>query len=162
MYKRGEIYYIEPSKTLQTTGSEQRPNRPGVIVSNDENNEKSSTVEIVYLTTQPKNEIPTHVIVNSSARQSTALCEQITTVAIERIADYMGQCTEEEMEKIENAMIKSLGIKPNNIIEDEQQKKKWEKIKYELEGQKEIYQDVLKFIIKMFTEEVENENEDNK
>lgn len=51
MIKRGEIYYIEPSKTLQTTGSEQRPNRPGVVVSNNENNEHSSIVEIVYLTT---------------------------------------------------------------------------------------------------------------
>lgn len=33
--KRGEIYYVEPSKQYQETGSEQRSNRPAIIVSND-------------------------------------------------------------------------------------------------------------------------------
>ena len=49
-FKRGEIYYIESS--FATTGSEQRPGRPAVIVSNDKNNEHSTTAEVVYLTTQ--------------------------------------------------------------------------------------------------------------
>lgn len=113
MIKRGEIYYIEPSKTLQTTGSEQRPNRPGVVVSNNENNEHSSIVEIVYLTTQPKNSMPTHVIINSAIKTSIALCEQVNTVAVERLADYMGQCSEDEINKIDEALIKSLGINVN-------------------------------------------------
>lgn len=113
MIKRGEIYYIEPSKTLQTTGSEQRPNRPGVVVSNNENNEHSSIVEIVYLTTQPKNSMPTHVIINSSIKTSIALCEQVNTVAVERLADYMGQCSEDEINKIDEALMISLDISKN-------------------------------------------------
>ena len=51
--KRGEIYYIE--STYRETGSEQRGGRPAVIVSNDKNNENSEVVEVVYMTTKPKN-----------------------------------------------------------------------------------------------------------
>lgn len=113
MIKRGEIYYIEPSKALQTTGSEQRSNRPGIVVSNSENNEHSSVVEIVYLTTQPKNTMPTHVIINSAVKTSIALCEQVNTVAVERLADYMGQCSEDEINKIDEALMISLNIDKN-------------------------------------------------
>lgn len=113
MIKRGEIYYIEPSKALQTTGSEQRSNRPGIVVSNNENNEHSSIVEIVYLTTQPKNAMSTHVIINSSIKTSIALCEQVNTVAVERLADYMGQCSEDEINKIDEALMISLDIDKN-------------------------------------------------
>lgn len=113
MIKRGEIYYIEPSKALQTTGSEQRSNRPGIVVSNNENNEHSSIVEIVYLTTQPKNSMATHVIINSAVKMSIALCEQVNTVAVERLADYMGQCSEDEINKIDEALMISLNIGKN-------------------------------------------------
>lgn len=59
--KRGQIYYIESNH--QEIGSEQRAGRPAVIVSNDKNNENSTTVEVVYMTTQPKNDLPTHVFI---------------------------------------------------------------------------------------------------
>ena len=73
--KRGQIYYIESNH--QEIGSEQRAGRPAVIVSNNKNNENSTTVEVVYMTTQPKNDLPTHVFIRSSLRPSTVLCEQI-------------------------------------------------------------------------------------
>ena len=50
--KRGQIYYIESNH--QEIGSEQRAGRPAVIVSNDKNNENSTPVEVVYMTTQQK------------------------------------------------------------------------------------------------------------
>lgn len=106
--RRGEIYYIESG--FQTTGSEQRPGRPAIIVSNDMNNEFSSTVEVVYLTTQPKHDLPTHVSIRSLKRDSTALCEQITSVAVERIGDFCGEVCESEMRAIEAAMLNSLGL----------------------------------------------------
>lgn len=106
--RRGEIYYIESG--FQTTGSEQRPGRPAIIVSNDMNNEFSSTVEVVYLTTQPKHDLPTHVSIRSLKRDSIALCEQITSVAVERIGDFCGEVYESEMRAIEAAMLNSLGL----------------------------------------------------
>ena len=105
--RRGEVYYIEG---LQTVGSEQHPGRPAIIVSNDMNNEFSSTVEVIYLTTQPKHDLPTHVEIRSLKRESIALCEQITAVAAERIGDFCGEVTQHEMSEIEAAMLISLGL----------------------------------------------------
>lgn len=67
--KRGEIYYIE--STYRETGSEQRGGRPAVIVSNDKNNENSEVVEVVYMTTKPKNDLPMRIL---RAPQSRAFC----------------------------------------------------------------------------------------
>lgn len=106
--RRGEVYYIDSG--YMTTGSEQRPGRPAIVVSNDMNNEFSSTIQVVYLTTQPKTDLPTHVLISSLKRESIALCEQITAVAVERIGDYCGEVTDSEMAKIESAMLASLGI----------------------------------------------------
>lgn len=117
--KRGDIWYIESG--VNTLGSEQRPGRPAIIVSNDRNNQNSGTVEVVYLTTQPKRDLPTHVTVRSTGRISIALCEQITTVAIERIGDYCGQVTVSELAEIEQAMLISLCIEqyaPREEIEE--------------------------------------------
>ena len=108
---RGDIFYIEK---FATTGSEQSPGRPAVVVSNDMCNEYSSIVEVVYLTTQPKNEMPTHVTIRSLNRVSVALCEQITTVAKDRIGSRTGKVTEDEMHRIEDAMLVSLGIEDSD------------------------------------------------
>ena len=101
--KRGEIYYI--SRGGYNTGSEQQADRPGVIVSNDKNNKNSQTLEVVYLTTQPKNELPTHCTIRSTGRVSTVLCEQIHTVAVERIGKYIGVCTAQEMQNIDRKSV---------------------------------------------------------
>lgn len=93
-FYRGDIYYIEP---YQTEGSEQRAGRPAIIVSNDMANKYSPVVEVVYLTTQPKLDMPTHVTIRSAARESTALCEQITSVSKSRIGDYVSTLTEDEL-----------------------------------------------------------------
>ena len=124
--KRGEIYYVEPSKQYQETGSEQRSNRPAIIVSNDLNNENAQTVEIVYLTTQPKKELPTHVQINCNGRASTALCEQVSTVAIERIENYMGTCTDDEMGKINDAIMISLGAEVDSASNENEKYKELE------------------------------------
>ena len=105
--KRGEIYYIE--KAVQT-GSEQSAGRPAVIVSNDRCNLFSEVVEIVYLTTAPKVDLPTHVTIRSSRKPSTALCEQVTSIATARIGGYIGVCTSAEMDAIDQALAISLDI----------------------------------------------------
>ena len=106
---RGEIYYIERIPA-QTVGSEQQYGRPAVIVSNDMCNTYSTTVEVVYLTTQPKNDLPTHVTIRSSTKPSIALCEQIHTIDVKRLGDYVAICTESEMNAIDAALMISLGI----------------------------------------------------
>lgn len=106
--KRGEIYYIE--RDYRNVGSEQIAGRPAVIVSNEKNNEYSATVEVVFLTTQPKADLPTHVTIRGTGKASTALCEQITTVSTERIGSFSGICSKQEMEAIDTALLISLDI----------------------------------------------------
>ena len=105
--KRGDIFYIGKSLCV---GSEQWGGRPGIVVSNEENNMNSGTVEVVYCTTRFKPVLPTHTIVHSTPRDSTVLCEQVTTVSVERIGSYIGHCTEEEMREIRNCILISLGL----------------------------------------------------
>ena len=107
--RRGDIYYIE-STGYMATGSEQYAGRPAIVVSNEKNNEFSSTVEVVYLTTQPKTDLPTHIDIRSAKKPSIALCEQITSVAVERLGDFVGTCTDQEMQRIDTALLISLDI----------------------------------------------------
>lgn len=63
---RGDIWYI--GNGYPAVGSEQRPGRPAVVVSNQQNNRYGEVVEVIYLTTAPKRDLPTHVTIRSSGR----------------------------------------------------------------------------------------------
>lgn len=108
---RGEIYYIIRSDTV---GSEMETGRPAVIVSNDYINQNSNVIEVCYLTTQPKKELPTHVVTAVTGRTSTILCEQISNVDIARVGKYITTCTPEEMIAVDKALANSLGIEIGN------------------------------------------------
>lgn len=110
--KRGEMFYIS-RRGERYNGSEQHADRPAVVVSNDKNNENSNVVEIVYMTTQPKTDLPTHVTVRSTGRVSTVLCEQVYSVSIDRVGTYIGECTDKEMENIDIALMISLQLDGN-------------------------------------------------
>lgn len=113
--ERGDIFYVD--KVAAAQGSEQRAGRPAIIVSNDKNNYYSDTVEVVYLTTKEKTPLPTHVTIRSAIRESTALCEQITTVSVERLGDYVGKISEVEMTNLETAMLVSLDLVTGEVRE---------------------------------------------
>lgn len=106
--KRGDIFYVHKQAVV---GCEQEAGRPGIVVSNEANNRFSDTVEIVYLTTQPKKlGLPTHVSIDSAPRPSQALCEQVTTVSVERLGDYIGRLTRQEMIRVDIALLVSLDL----------------------------------------------------
>lgn len=94
--QRGDVYYVDKEPVV---GSEQRGGRPAVIVSNDQNNESSDNVTIVYCTSQPKKQLPVHteVMINCP---STVLCETVTTISKERLGNYVCHLTDDEMERI--------------------------------------------------------------
>ena len=105
---RGEIYYVYPSGG--GVGSEQSAGRPAIVVSNDKANQYSPVIEMVYLTTQPKNSLPTHVDILSAPSPSMALCEQIHSVSKSRLGGFIAKCTDREMAMIDGALCVSLGI----------------------------------------------------
>ena len=108
-YKRGEIWYIDRGG-YTVTGSEQAAGRPAIIVSNDLANKHSDNVTVVYLTTQPKTDLPTHVFINSAQKVSIALCECVVCVSKERIGNFYGKATPGEMEQINDALRVALDI----------------------------------------------------
>lgn len=106
--KRGDIYYIKSN--FSEVGSEQHAGRPAVIVSSNGLNNNSEHVEIVYMTRAPKKDLPTHVTVRDTQATSTVLCEQVHTVSKQRLGDYMGGVTEQELAAIDTALAISLGL----------------------------------------------------
>lgn len=104
---RGDIFYIEQSVRC---GNEIKKDRPGIVVSAEHLNAGESCVEVVFLRSQPKKEMNEHVKILSSGRESTALCEQINSISVSRLANYNGRITDEEMKAIDKALAASLGL----------------------------------------------------
>lgn len=119
MIRRGDVYYIKRSG--YETGSEQWSGRPAIIVSNDQNNAHASTYEVVYLTSQPKTDMPTHATVRTGLpKPSTALCEQITTVHESRLENFMCHLPDADMEIVDTCLAISLGLNLYDLDETEE------------------------------------------
>lgn len=111
-YKRGDIYKanLNPFK-----GSEQGGTRPVVVLQNNVGNIFSPTLVIAPLTSKVynKSDIPTHYIVRDVpqlSEESLVLLEQIKTIDKQRVIEYIGRVSKEDMKGIEEALRVSLGI----------------------------------------------------
>ncbi len=109
--RRGDIFYVYRNAKRET-GSEMEAGRPGIVVSNNGNNANSNVLQMVYCTTQEKPNLPTHCKVSSTNRTSTVLCEQIHSVDVMRLGDYVGQCSQNEMDMIDKCLAVSLALNP--------------------------------------------------
>lgn len=109
--ERGDIYWFTDSGR----GIYDRKYRPGVVVSSDKMNSyqfngKPQDIEVVFLTTNAKADLPTHCTINSAEQKSTALCEKITTVPQVNIGTRIGHVSDEEMRRLEICMAISIGV----------------------------------------------------
>lgn len=106
--KRGQIWYADLSPVR---GSEQGGLRPVIIVQNDVGNKHSPTVIICPMTSQIKNPLPTHAtLIYGKCAGSTLLCEQVRVIDKSRLKTYMGECTADEMARINRALKISLNL----------------------------------------------------
>ena len=109
--RRGEIYYANLNSVV---GSEQGGFRPVLIVQNDMGNKHSATVIIVPIThSTHKRPLPTHVVIPHRYgfdSDCIALAEQIRTIDRMRIIRYMGCIDEYVQSKVDNALLRSVGI----------------------------------------------------
>lgn len=132
---RGDIFYIMQDSYV---GSEQKLGRPGIIVSNDLANKHSPNVEVVFLTSQDKKALPTHVEVIARV-PSTAMCENIQTVSKERLSDFIRSCTTSEMKAIDKALLCSLGIEAPSVVVGGTQETELPKAVSEAEVERNLY-----------------------
>lgn len=135
--KRGQIYFIKKGKPAE--GSEQRAERPGVIVSNNANNAHSDVYEVVFMTTKPKTDLPTHFTIESALKTSLVLCEQINSVHKDRIGTWIGTLSEEEMKELDKCLAVSVGLQ--ELAEVTQKKQIAEK-------QAATYKEMYEFLLK--------------
>jgi len=110
--KRGDIFYADLSPVI---GSEQGGIRPVVIIQNDLGNRYSPTVIVAAITSQiNKAKLPTHVEISSEVyglnKDSVILLEQIRTVDKKRLREKIGHMTDEDMKKVMEALIISMGL----------------------------------------------------
>lgn len=118
--RRGDVIYVSPTNPV---GSEYKKSRPTVVVSNDDCNATSSVIEVAYLTLRHKPNLPTHVYIKDGpCFNSTVLCEQITSVSVERLGDFMCHLPKECMQAIDKAIALSFGLdikNPNELTSAE-------------------------------------------
>lgn len=108
-FHRGDIYYVNRGR-VNESGSEQRSGRPAIIVSNDLCNKHSSVLLMVYLTTKPKTDLPTHVQIYSAPKPGIALCEQVVSIDKDRIGSFAGKTSPQEMEQVDAALKVALSL----------------------------------------------------
>lgn len=112
--KKGDIYYVDLSGAK---GSEQKNLRPCVIVQNNVGNKHSRTTIVAPITNYVGN-LPTHVKLtnnmviadNGKKATGTILLEQLRTVDKRRFAEKRGRVKKQYLNKIDKAMMISLGI----------------------------------------------------
>ena len=105
MYKRGDVVYSIPGNgRFGGTGY------PVVILS-DGDLSFNRRVNAVNLTLFPRDLQSTDVVVEATGTPSVARCGVIQSIPTEWLGDYIGECTEEEMNDISLAVANSLGLK---------------------------------------------------
>ncbi|MDO4535856.1 MAG: type II toxin-antitoxin system PemK/MazF family toxin [Clostridium perfringens] len=110
--KRGDIFYADLSPVV---GSEQGGIRPVIVIQNDIGNKYSPTVIVAAITSQiNKAKLPTHVEISSEEyglnRDSVVLLEQVRTLDKRRLKEKIGHMTDEDMKKVNKAMMISLSL----------------------------------------------------
>ena len=111
--KWGDVIYVDVGN--EAKGSEQKGNRPAIIVQNDIGNRYSSTTIVALITSQEKRYMPTHVIVepwqSGLNKVSTIMLEQIKTIDKSRIISKVGHIeTDWLKEKIKKSLTISFGV----------------------------------------------------
>ena len=113
---RGDLYWCD---LYDAEGSEQRGERPVLVIQNDVGNEKSPTVIVAAVTYGTKKNTHTHVYVNPHEsgllHKSTILLEQIRTIDKKRLRDYIGHLSHDKMTWVDRALSVSVGLIPFEI-----------------------------------------------
>lgn len=112
VYRRGDIYYVDLNPII---GSEQGGSRPVVVIQNNMGNKHSPTLIVAMITSKniQKKQLPTHYLLkNNSALDETSivLLEQLRTIDKQRIIEFLGRVSKNDMLGIDKALIRSLSL----------------------------------------------------
>ena len=112
---RGDIFYASLDPVI---GSEQGGNRPVIIVRGNNNNSNNSVITIAPVTTELKKAfLGTHFVIDEDCNlpeKSMLLGEQIRSIDVERLGEYVGSVSYNTMIRIEEHLKYGIGINPDN------------------------------------------------
>ena len=105
--RRGEVYWVDfdPAR-----GGEIQKQRPSIIVSNDVANRVLNRVQVVPLTSNIGRVYASEAIVRVNGVPPKAMADQIRTVAMQRISNYVATVSAADMMAVEHAIRRQLGI----------------------------------------------------
>lgn len=109
MIRRGDVYLVQLDPVV---GSEVGKTRPAVVVQNDLANRSSPTVTLIPISSKADRVFPFQIRLAAGEggldRASKALCEQIRTVARDRLVQYLGHLPAERLTEIRAALDRHL------------------------------------------------------
>lgn len=113
-YERGQVWIIRHKQKSEAVGHEQMKDRPWLILSVGKFNKSSGCVTAVPITTRDCVRTVSQVLFqNDSGRSNVIMCEQIKTFDYSSgayIFDYLGQLSDEILEKVDIALSVHLGL----------------------------------------------------
>ncbi len=108
--RRGSVYLVNLDPTV---GSEIRKTRPAVVISGDIMNEHSPLVIVTAITErkEPKfDEVPMRPPEGGVSKPSVIVPTQVRTVDKQRLAEFLGRCSDETMRELNTSLEITLGL----------------------------------------------------
>ena len=143
--KRGDMFYADLGLVM---GSEQGGIRPVIIIQNDVGNKYSPTVIVATITSKlNKAKLPTHILISKKyglKEDSIVLLEQIRTLDKSRLKEKIGHADRYLLNKIDDALLTSVGISTNKEMNINKQINN--RIKEEQRHDEEIVREMSKYI----------------
>lgn len=105
--QRGAVYWVD---FAGGRGGEIQKVRPAVVVSNDLANRYLNRVQIIPLTSNTGRVYPGEALIDLNGTPAKAMADQIMTAAKERFGRTLGTLNSEDMERVEQAIRRQLGL----------------------------------------------------
>ena len=105
--ERGEVYWVNFEPSL---GGEIKKTRPAIVLSNNAANTYLNRVQVVPITSNTDRLYPGEAYVRLNTEKRKAMADQLTTVSKQRLGTKIGTLSEDDVGRVEVAVLLQLGI----------------------------------------------------